>query len=84
MPDRPTKISFGEMRDSSVRGLLVYCADYAAATTSRSAAIDGPTELSVASAQFIRLVAALAKLVIGQGPVPWWPRIVEVHATHLA
>jgi len=23
----PTKISFGEMRDSSVRGLLVYCAD---------------------------------------------------------
>jgi hypothetical protein len=41
MPDRPTKISFGEMRDSSVRGLLVYCADYAAATTSRSAVIDG-------------------------------------------
>jgi hypothetical protein len=37
MPDRPTKISFGEMRDSSVRGLLVYCADYAAATRSRSA-----------------------------------------------
>ena len=26
--DRPTKISFGEMRDSSVRGILVYCADY--------------------------------------------------------
>jgi hypothetical protein len=28
MPDRPTKISFGEMRDNSVRGLLIYCADY--------------------------------------------------------
>jgi hypothetical protein len=28
MPDRPTKITFGEMRDSGVRGLLVYCADY--------------------------------------------------------
>ena len=28
MPDRPTKISFGEMRDSGVRGILVYCADY--------------------------------------------------------
>jgi hypothetical protein len=26
--DRPTKISFGEMRSSGVRGVLVYCADY--------------------------------------------------------
>ena len=26
--DRPTKISFGEMRDSGVRGTLVYRADY--------------------------------------------------------
>jgi hypothetical protein len=28
MSDRPTKISFGEMLDSGVRGILVYCADY--------------------------------------------------------
>jgi len=27
MPDRPTKITFAEMRESGVRGLLVYCAD---------------------------------------------------------
>jgi hypothetical protein len=26
--DRPTKISFGEMRSSGVHGLLIYCADY--------------------------------------------------------
>jgi hypothetical protein len=26
--DRPTKITFGEMRDMGVRGLLIYCADY--------------------------------------------------------
>ena len=25
---RPQKITFGEMRDSGVRGLLVYCCDY--------------------------------------------------------
>jgi hypothetical protein len=25
---RPTKITFGEMRDMGVRGVLVYCADY--------------------------------------------------------
>jgi hypothetical protein len=28
MTDRPEKITFGEMRDMGVRGLLVYCADY--------------------------------------------------------
>jgi hypothetical protein len=28
MPARPQKISFGEMREQGVRGLLIYCADY--------------------------------------------------------
>ena len=28
MPDRPQKITFAEMRDMGVRGLLVYSADY--------------------------------------------------------
>jgi hypothetical protein len=28
MSDRPQKITFAEMRDMGVRGLLVYCADY--------------------------------------------------------
>ena len=26
--DRPQKITFGEMREMGVRGLLIYCADY--------------------------------------------------------
>jgi hypothetical protein len=26
--DRPTKITFAEMRESGVRGILIYCADY--------------------------------------------------------
>ena len=26
--DRPQKITLGEMRQSGVRGLLIYCADY--------------------------------------------------------
>ena len=25
---RPTKITFGEMRDTGVRGVLIYCSDY--------------------------------------------------------
>ena len=28
MTDRPQKITFAEMRDMGVHGLLVYCADY--------------------------------------------------------
>ena len=28
MSDRPTKITFAEMRESGAHGLLVYCADY--------------------------------------------------------
>ena len=28
MSERQTKITFGEMRSSDVRGVLVYCADY--------------------------------------------------------
>jgi hypothetical protein len=28
MTERPTKITFAEMRDMGVRGLLVYCADF--------------------------------------------------------
>ena len=38
MPDRPTKITFAEMRDMGVRGLLIYCADY---RCSHSIAITG-------------------------------------------
>jgi hypothetical protein len=37
MPDRPQKITFAEMRDMGVRGLLVYCADY---RCSHSIAVD--------------------------------------------
>jgi hypothetical protein len=38
MTDRPQKITFAEMRDMGVRGILVYCADY---RCSHSIAISG-------------------------------------------
>jgi hypothetical protein len=38
MTERPQKITLAEMRDSSVRGLLIYCADY---RCSHSIAISG-------------------------------------------
>ena len=38
MTERPTKITFAEMREMGVRGILVYCADY---QCSHSIAISG-------------------------------------------
>ena len=38
MTEGPTKITFGEMREMGVRGVLVYCADY---RCSHSIAISG-------------------------------------------
>ena len=38
MSDRQQKITFGEMREMGVRGLLIYCADY---RCSHSIAISG-------------------------------------------
>jgi len=38
MTERPQKITFAEMRDMGVRGLLIYCADY---RCSHSIAITG-------------------------------------------
>ena len=38
MTDRPTKITFAEMREMGVHGLLIYCADY---RCSHSIAISG-------------------------------------------
>jgi hypothetical protein len=38
MTERPTKITFGELRAMGVRGILIYCADY---RCSHSVAISG-------------------------------------------
>jgi hypothetical protein len=41
--DRPQKLTFAEMREIGVRGILIYCADYRSATRSPSAAMHVPT-----------------------------------------
>ena len=38
MADRPQKITFADMRDTGVRGVLIYCSDY---RCSHSTAISG-------------------------------------------
>jgi hypothetical protein len=34
MPDRPQKITFADMCDMGVRGILIYCSDYKCSTPS--------------------------------------------------
>ena len=42
---RPQKITFGEMRDASVRGILVYCADYHSSHSIAISADEWPDDL---------------------------------------
>jgi hypothetical protein len=45
MPDRPQKITFAEMRDTGVRGILVYCADYRCSHSIAVSADEWPDDL---------------------------------------
>jgi hypothetical protein len=42
---RPQKITFGEMRDMGVRGILVYCADYRCSRSVAMSADEWPDDL---------------------------------------
>jgi len=39
--DKPTKITFAELRELGVRGVLIYCADYRCSPRLRSTLING-------------------------------------------
>ncbi len=47
MTDRPraTKITFGEMRASGVRGILIYCADYRCSHSTAALADGWPDDM---------------------------------------
>jgi len=45
MSDRPQKITFAEMRDMGVRGLLIYCADYRCSHSIASSGDQWPDDL---------------------------------------
>jgi hypothetical protein len=57
MTDRPTKITFAEMREMGVCGVLIYCADY---TCSHSIAINAdewPDDMRLSDRTSLRLQA---------------------------
>jgi hypothetical protein len=45
MPDRPQKITFAEVREMGVRGLLVYCADFRCSHSIAISADDWPDDV---------------------------------------
>jgi hypothetical protein len=55
MADRPVKITFAEMRNSGVRGILVYCSDYRCSHSMALMADHWPDDmrLSDIEAQFV-------------------------------
>ena len=55
MPDRPQKITFAEMRDMGVRGLLIYCADYRCSHSIAISADRWPDDLRLSDIEMIRL-----------------------------
>jgi hypothetical protein len=45
MTERPQKVTFGEMRDMGVRGILIYCADYKCSHWIRLSADQWPDDM---------------------------------------
>jgi hypothetical protein len=55
LPDgRPVKITFGDMREMGVRGVLVYCADYQCNHSVALSADRWPVDLRLSSNRFLR------------------------------
>jgi len=51
MVDRPVKITFAEMRNSGVRGILVYCSDYRCSHSMALVADQWPDDLRLADTE---------------------------------
>jgi len=45
MTEQPQKITFGEMRESGVRGVLIYCADYRCSHSNAISADQWPDDI---------------------------------------
>jgi hypothetical protein len=63
MVERPVKITFAEMRDSSVRGILIYCTDYRCSHSTALMADHWPDDvrLSDIEQQFVCCVCVCGK-----------------------
>ena len=56
MPERPQKITFAEIHESGVGGLLIYCADYNCGHSIAISGDCGPTSCRLIELRFVRRV----------------------------
>ena len=61
MVDRPMKITFAEMRDSGVRGILVYCSDYSCSHSIALMADHWPDDLRLSDIEPLFVCKACGK-----------------------
>jgi len=61
MTERPQKITFGEMRESGVRGVLIYCSDYRCSHHITMIADQWPDDLRVSDIEDRFLCTACGK-----------------------
>jgi hypothetical protein len=74
MPDRPQKITFAEMRDMGVRGILIYCADYRCSHSIAVSAHQWRDDLRLSDIEHRFICAACSKRGVDVRPDFNWNR----------
>ena len=69
---RPTKITFAEMRESGVRGILIYCADYHCSHSMAMSAARWPDDLRLSDIEDRFTCSACGKPGADIGPDFHW------------
>ena len=68
MTERPQKITFGEMRESGVRGVLIYCSDYKCSHSIAISADQWPDDLRLTDIEPRFVCSACGKRAPTCGP----------------
>jgi hypothetical protein len=79
--DKPTKITFAEMRDMGIRGILIYCADYRCSHSVAMSADQWPDNIRLSDIEdrFSVRPAASAALSTAKKPATGRPTCELVH-----
>ena len=75
MTERPQKITFGEMRESGVRGVLIYCSDYKCSHSIAISADQWPDDVRLSDIEDRFTCTAC-----GHSPLGWAAHRAEIRA----
>ena len=77
--DRPQKITFGEMRESGVRGVLVYCSDYHCSHHVEMSADPWPDEIRLSDLEPRFVCTACGRRGADIRPGFYWDKLVRAY-----